>query len=180
MYSGSPSVLFISIDIIHTIFCGSIILLFLPNNSCIPTQKENYIAKTISILFIYLFIITTNINSNAYASENGCIISGEVLDVRLGSHDFKSNNRDQSNKISFTELIIKINSTETPSEQFFNANCKKIRQQKTINVGLCEEQTIIVGDIIKGDTGGWENGPDCIIDVKFIFKAERKKTEEDD
>lgn len=151
----------------------SIILLFFKNHN-ISDKKNSLVILLILVLFNF------SSPSIVYATDNGCIISGEVQEVRLGSHNFKSNNKNTDNIVSFTELTIKLNSSETPPEQFFNANCEKINQQKTINVGLCEEQTIIVGDIIKGDTGGWENGPDCIIDVKFIYKAERKEIKEDD
>lgn len=125
------------------------------------------------MLYFIIFFFLNIFIEDASASDTGCIVTGKVKEVRLGSYNFTSNNKNSANRVSFTELVLEVISADTPTEQFFNSDCEKINQQKEISVGLCEEQTIIVGDVIKGDTGGWENGPDCLIDVKFIFKAKR-------
>ncbi len=70
--------------------------------------------------------------------------------------------------VKYTELSILIQKSSLKSLLGKSTPCKKYAVGQTINVGLCEEQTVKQGYVIEADTGGWVNGPNCLINVKII------------
>ncbi len=106
---------------------------------------------------------------------DACTITGEVLAVRLGEHTevtFDNNGKKLANLSKFTELTIKIHKAETKKKSKLTQirRCEPM-SGKEIKAGLCEDQTIVAGDVITGDTDGWFDGPDCLVNVRFIKKA---------
>jgi len=128
------------------------------------------------ILLIIIFSTQDSFAISPLPPKDTCIVTGEVTKIYLGEYSspYYTDNGDlKVNKVKYTSLSMKILTSEMLERGANGEDCSRFKVDELSEIGLCEEQTVLVGDIIKGATDGWANGPDCYVDVEFIKKVKR-------
>lgn len=122
-------------------------------------------------LFLAVFFIPAAASARGVELRDICEIDGKVTDV--GPGEFTSTiTRDNGTKknlsVKFTELTVEV----TESKLYEKVEGSKIKCNKATGkvrkYGLCENIDIVAGDIIKANTGGWPDGPECLTDVDIL------------
>lgn len=108
----------------------------------------------------------------ASSPRDVCLVTVKITAVGPGEHKEKMLLDNGSEKVlttKFTELTSEIMEISTYEKVAGSKlSCEKIKKGSIRKYGLCEDVDILPGHIIKANTGGWVDGPECFVDVEFI------------
>ena len=118
---------------------------------------------------IGILVVLLSISFPQLALSQKCLVRGEISAIELGEHVLDNQVMGLANyRVKFTELTVELYEVKVGESAVKSKRCKDYAQKKRINVGLCEEQTLLIGDVIEAQTGAWLGGPECVHNVRIL------------
>ena len=126
------------------------------------------------VLAFFLVVFSSISHAEAaYTFKDVCDLIVEVTNIEAGEHTeymYDDENELKSFDVKYTELTVKIIESSPYEQKSEYGNCEKLKKGDIKKYGLCQNEEIKIGDKIKGNTGGWHGGPECLVDVEFLDK----------